>query len=129
MRDLHSSGLLIDLKFPRRTCHGYVGSRIRIGTNSLVERTYLCNTWLCRRVKQVERRSTIKIRGVGKGKMIGNGERIERMGMAEREMKRYRYNRENQTNERGDNDEVWYKSEMFFKKKTTRDEKFMLILR
>lgn len=61
--------------------------------------------------------------------MIGSGERIERMGMAEREMKRYRYNRENQTNERGDNDEVWYKSEMFFKKKTTRDEKFMLILR
>lgn len=58
--------------------------------------------------------------------MIGSGERIERMGMAEREMKRY--NRENQTNERGDNDEV-YKSEMFFKKKTTRDEKFMLILR
>lgn len=45
--------------------------------------------------------------------MIGSGERIERMGMAEREMKRYRYNRENQTNERGDNDEVWYKSEMF----------------
>lgn len=55
-------------------------------------------------MKQVERRSTIKIRGVGKGKMIGSGERIERMGMAEREMKRY--NRENQTNERGDNDEV-----------------------
>lgn len=45
--------------------------------------------------------------------MIGSGERIERMGMAERETKRYRYNRENQTNERGDNDEVWYKSEMF----------------
>lgn len=61
--------------------------------------------------------------------MIGSGERIERMGMAEREMKRYRYNRENQTNERGDNDEVWYKSEMFLKKKTIRDEKFMLILR
>lgn len=61
--------------------------------------------------------------------MIGSGERIERMGMAERETKRYRYNRENQTNERGDNDEVWYKSEMFLKKKTIRDEKFMLILR
>lgn len=28
------------------------------------------------------------------------------MGMTERETKRYRYNRENQTNERGDNDEV-----------------------
>lgn len=57
-------------------------------------------------MKQVERRSTIKIRGVGKGKTIASGERIERMGMTERGTKRYRYNRENQTNERGDNDEV-----------------------
>lgn len=36
-------------------------------------------------MKQVERRSTIKIRGVGKGKTIASGERIERMGMTERE--------------------------------------------